>query len=127
MHCTELGIHCAKIAQAEAAEQIFRESARTLVRERDHSRVVPDRGCVGLASTITAQQNATDVHRPTTVATLDPPSTERKETMKLTTTYLGFKLRTPLVASASPLSEKLDNIKRMEDAGASAVVFHSLF
>jgi dihydroorotate dehydrogenase (fumarate) len=36
-------------------------------------------------------------------------------------------LRTPLVPSASPLSENLDNIKRMEDAGASAVVFHSLF
>ena len=47
--------------------------------------------------------------------------------MKLTTTYLGFKLRTPLVPSASPLSENLDNIKRMEDAGASAIVFHSLF
>ncbi len=47
--------------------------------------------------------------------------------MKLATTYLGFKLRTPLVLSASPLSENLDNIKRMEDAGASAVVFHSLF
>jgi dihydroorotate dehydrogenase (fumarate) len=47
--------------------------------------------------------------------------------MKLATTYLGFRLRTPLVASASPLSENLDNIKRMEDAGASAVVFHSLF
>jgi dihydroorotate dehydrogenase (fumarate) len=47
--------------------------------------------------------------------------------MKLTTRYLGFKLRTPLVPSASPLSENLDNIKRMEDAGASAVVFHSLF
>jgi dihydroorotate dehydrogenase (fumarate) len=47
--------------------------------------------------------------------------------MKLNTTYLGFKLRTPLVPSASPLSENVDNIKRMEDAGASAVVFHSLF
>jgi len=47
--------------------------------------------------------------------------------MNLATTYLGFKLRTPLVPSASPLSENLDNIKRMEDAGASAVVFHSLF
>jgi dihydroorotate dehydrogenase (fumarate) len=47
--------------------------------------------------------------------------------MNLTTTYLGFKLRTPLVPSASPLSEKTDNIKRMEDAGASAIVFHSLF
>src|ERR1044071_2061989 len=47
--------------------------------------------------------------------------------MKLATTYVGLKLRTPLVPSASPLSEKLDNIKRMEDAGAAAVVFHSLF
>ena len=48
-------------------------------------------------------------------------------TMNLTTNYLGFKLRTPLVPSASPLSENLDNIKRMEDAGAPALVFHSLF
>ncbi len=47
--------------------------------------------------------------------------------MKLSTTYLGFKLRTPLVPSASPLSQNIDNIKKMEDAGASAVVFHSLF
>ncbi|MEO8350642.1 MAG: dihydroorotate dehydrogenase-like protein [Chthoniobacteraceae bacterium] len=47
--------------------------------------------------------------------------------MNLATTYLGMKLRTPLVPSASPLSENLDNIKRMEDAGASAIVFHSLF
>jgi len=47
--------------------------------------------------------------------------------MDLTTTYLGLKLRTPLVVSASPLSEDLDNIKRMEDAGAAAVVLYSLF
>lgn len=47
--------------------------------------------------------------------------------MDLTTTYLGLKLRTPLVPSASPLSEDIDNLKRMEDAGASAVVLHSLF
>src|SRR5262245_18301660 len=47
--------------------------------------------------------------------------------MKLNTTYLGFKLRTQLVPSAWPVSENLDNIKRMEDAGASAIVFHSLF
>ena len=38
--------------------------------------------------------------------------------MDLTTTYLGLKLRTPLVPAASPLSEDIDNIKRMEDAGA---------
>ncbi|MDE3066846.1 MAG: dihydroorotate dehydrogenase-like protein [Verrucomicrobiota bacterium] len=47
--------------------------------------------------------------------------------MNLTTTYLGLHLRTPLVPSASPLSEELDNLRRMEDAGASAVVLHSLF
>ena len=47
--------------------------------------------------------------------------------MDLSTTYLGMNLRTPLVVSASPLSEKLDNIKRMEDYGASAVVLYSLF
>ena len=47
--------------------------------------------------------------------------------MDLSTTYLGLKLRSPLVASASPLSESIDNIKRMQDAGASAVVLYSLF
>lgn len=40
---------------------------------------------------------------------------------------MGLTLRTPLVPSASPLTENTDNVKRMEDAGASAVVFHSLF
>ena len=45
----------------------------------------------------------------------------------LTTTYLGLHLRTPLVASASPLSHQLDGIRRLEDAGASAVVLYSLF
>jgi dihydroorotate dehydrogenase (fumarate) len=45
----------------------------------------------------------------------------------LTTTYLGLKLRTPLVPSASPLSQELDSIRRLEDAGASAVVLYSLF
>ena len=47
--------------------------------------------------------------------------------MDLTTTYLGLKLRTPLVISASPLSEDVENIKRMEGAGAAAVVLYSLF
>ncbi len=45
----------------------------------------------------------------------------------LSTTYLGLKLRTPLVASASPLSQEIDGIRRLEDAGASAVVLYSLF
>ena len=47
--------------------------------------------------------------------------------MDLTTTYLGLKLNNPLVLSASPLSEKIENIKKAEDAGASAIVLHSLF
>ena len=47
--------------------------------------------------------------------------------MDLSTTYLGLRLRTPLVPSASPLSEEIDNIRRMEDSGASAIVLHSLF
>ena len=47
--------------------------------------------------------------------------------MDLKTKYLGLTLRTPLVPSASPLSESLDGTKRMEDAGAAAVVLHSLF
>jgi dihydroorotate dehydrogenase (fumarate) len=45
----------------------------------------------------------------------------------LSTTYLHLSLKNPLVASASPLCENLDNIRRMEDAGIAAVVLHSLF
>ena len=45
----------------------------------------------------------------------------------LSTTYLGLRLRSPLVASAGPLCEDVDNIRRMEDAGAAAVVLQSLF
>jgi dihydroorotate dehydrogenase (fumarate) len=40
---------------------------------------------------------------------------------------MGMALKNPLVPSASPLSSNVDNIKRMEDAGAAAVVLHSLF
>ena len=45
----------------------------------------------------------------------------------LTTQYLGLKLRHPVVPSASPLSDSLDKIKQLEDAGAAAVVMYSLF
>jgi dihydroorotate dehydrogenase (fumarate) len=45
----------------------------------------------------------------------------------LSTTYLGLKLKNPVVPSASPLMHEVDNIKRMEDAGAAAVVLYSLF
>jgi dihydroorotate dehydrogenase (fumarate) len=45
----------------------------------------------------------------------------------LSTTYLGLKLKNPLVASASPLSEKLDSVRQLEDYGVSAIVMYSLF
>src|SRR3954447_2394630 len=47
--------------------------------------------------------------------------------MSLFTRYLGLELANPLVASASPLNNKLDNIRRLEDAGAAAIVLPSLF
>jgi len=47
--------------------------------------------------------------------------------MDLSTTYLGRELASPLVASASPLGEDLGNLRRLEDAGAAAVVLPSLF
>ena len=47
--------------------------------------------------------------------------------MDLSTTYLGLKLRSPLVPAASPMSEDVDTIKAMEDNGAAAVVLYSLF
>ena len=47
--------------------------------------------------------------------------------MDLRTTYLGLTLEHPLVPSASPLSYTLERIKQLEDAGAPAVIMHSLF
>jgi dihydroorotate dehydrogenase (fumarate) len=45
----------------------------------------------------------------------------------LSTRYLGLRLKNPLVASAGPLTRDLDNVRRLEEVGASAIVFHSLF
>jgi dihydroorotate dehydrogenase (fumarate) len=47
--------------------------------------------------------------------------------MDLTTRYLGLTLRNPLVASASPLTADLGNLRRLEDCGAAAVVLPSIF
>lgn len=47
--------------------------------------------------------------------------------MDLSTTYLGLNLNNPIVPSASPLSYTLDGMKRLEDAGAAAIVMYSLF
>src|ERR1700757_2995416 len=45
----------------------------------------------------------------------------------LTTNYLGIELRSPLVPSASPLTQEIGSIRRLEEVGASAVVLYSLF
>src|SRR5689334_21970854 len=45
----------------------------------------------------------------------------------LTTHYLGMRLKNPLVASASPISKKLDLVRHVEEAGAAAIVLYSLF
>ncbi len=47
--------------------------------------------------------------------------------MDLSTTYLGLKLKNPVVLSASPLSAEIDQVKKAEELGASAVVMYSLF
>jgi dihydroorotate dehydrogenase (fumarate) len=47
--------------------------------------------------------------------------------MTLATQYLGLTLKNPMVASASPLNGKIDNLRRLEDAGAAAIVLPSLF
>lgn len=46
---------------------------------------------------------------------------------ELSTTYLGLKLKNPLVASASPISKNVDKAKKLEEAGISAIVMYSLF
>lgn len=47
--------------------------------------------------------------------------------MDLSTTYMGLKLRSPLMAAASPLSQRLDDMRRLEDTGAGAIVMFSIF
>jgi dihydroorotate dehydrogenase (fumarate) len=47
--------------------------------------------------------------------------------MNLETEYLGLRLGSPLMAGASPLADNLDSVRRLEDAGASAIVMRSLF
>src|SRR5678815_4226179 len=45
----------------------------------------------------------------------------------LSTTYLGLPLTSPFMTGASPLADHLDTVRRLEDAGCSAIVLHSLF
>lgn len=47
--------------------------------------------------------------------------------MNLTTSYMGISLKNPLVMAAAPITDKVDNCRKLEDAGVSALVLHSLF
>ncbi|MEN8302860.1 MAG: dihydroorotate dehydrogenase-like protein [Campylobacterota bacterium] len=47
--------------------------------------------------------------------------------MDLTTTYMGLSLKNPIIVGASPLTSSIESIKKLEDAGAAAVVLHSIF
>jgi len=47
--------------------------------------------------------------------------------MNLDTSYMGIPLKNPIIAGASPLTASADSIKRLEDAGAAAIVLHSIF
>jgi len=47
--------------------------------------------------------------------------------LDLTTTYLGLTLKHPIISSASPLTQTIDGIRKLEDAGVAAIVLHSLF
>jgi dihydroorotate dehydrogenase (fumarate) len=60
-------------------------------------------------------------------SSLAGPSRIEDTQMSLTTNYLGLPLRNPIVTSSSPLSHNVDSIRRLEDAGAAAVVMYSLF
>ena len=45
----------------------------------------------------------------------------------LKTNYMGLELKNPIIAASSPLTSNLDNIKKLEDAGAAAIVVKSIF
>ena len=59
--------------------------------------------------------------------TYDFQMTMENDGMDLSTTYMGLTLKHPIVPSASPMSQGLDRMRRLEDSGASAIVMYSLF
>ena len=67
------------------------------------------------------------LHHRNQKATWSPLGKAEEEMMDLTTDYLGLKLKSPLVVSSSPLTESMENILRLEEAGAAAVVLPSIF
>lgn len=80
------------------------------------------------AAKAAAGSNATDQLRPGVVPIVAHESDGvRRESADLTTHYLGLELRSPVVASAGPLSQSVEGMLRLQDAGVGAVVMYSLF
>lgn len=52
---------------------------------------------------------------------------DQEEDMDLATRYLGLRIKSPLIVGASPMADDLGAVRRLEDAGAAAIVLHSLF
>ncbi len=82
-----------------------------------------------------AGSNATDQLRPGIVPIVERQSTPKPSSRRsvaagevdLSTNYLGLRLKSPVVASAGPLSQNVDGVKALADAGVGAVVMYSLF
>lgn len=120
-----------KIA-GELTPTVFHVAARSLAAQAlsifgNHSDVMAARS-TGWAFLCSASvQEAHDFALIAQVATLESRIPFIQNAVNLKTQYLRLNLRSPLVSSASPISTNLDTIKLLEDAGAGAVVLHSLF
>ena len=81
----------------------------------------------GLAEQAVAQRWEVYEEMATRGAHRFPADARKDRLMELSTDYMGLALRNPLVASASPLSQTVDGVRRLADAGVGAVVLYSLF
>ena len=114
------------------AAVLFGTGCASTIQVVDQSKVPEPRGYIGFVSRLDLKiEEAGSASHPGGVWYYEHDSFSEKKPeeyiMDLRTTYMGLELQNPVVASASPLSEKLDNFRRMEDAGAAAVVMFSLF
>ena len=104
------------------------ETARELLRARP-GRCSPAVGCLRESRRHARRCRSSWQRHSPEPASSDTSTRDRRrrEMIDITTTYLGLPMKSPIVASASPLCESLENIRHLEDAGVGAVVLPSLF